>query len=192
MPQAAARTRGVPVVHRSSGQMAALAVQPHEACGDADDEWLALLDALHALRARDWPAVIVPVSGHSLAALGFADRVDDLVEQLELPPGRLWIEVASSREVMTASRVVTQLARGHMVGVQLDVSQGFRERGLVPDLAALGVSFAWLVPADGRSVADDLSGLIIGRSLVKRAQAHGMAVIAPGSLEADLAPPTSP
>lgn len=192
MPRPAARTRGVPVVHRSSGQVAAMAVQPHEASGDADDEWLSLLDALHALRARDWPAVIVPVSGRSLAALGFADRLDDLVEQLELPPGRLWIEIASSREVMTASRVVKQLARGHMVGVQLDVSQGFRERGLVPDLAALGVAFAWLVPADGRSVADDLSGLIIGRSLVKRAQAHGMAVIAPAELEADLVPPASP
>lgn len=169
-----------------------MAVQPHEASGDADDEWLSILDALHALRARDWPAVIVPVSGHSLAALGFADRLDELVEQLALPPGRLWIEVASSRDVMTASRVVKQLARGHMVGVQLDVSQGFRERGLVPDLAALGVAFAWLVPADGRSVADDLSGLIIGRSLVKRVQAHGMAVIAPAELEADLVPPASP
>lgn len=187
-----ADAHGAPVRHRRSHRLVAMAATPREASGDADEEWLAVLRALHALRGRDWPAVIVPVSAGSLHADGFADRLDALTEQYGLAPGRLWVQVESSEAALSAPEVVQQLAHGHMAGVRLDVSQGFRERALLPDLAALGVSFAWLEPADGRCVADDLSGLIVGRSLVRRAQTHGMAVIAREDLQADLVPPASP
>lgn len=187
-----ADARGLAVMHRTSHRFAAMAALPREAQGDADDEWLAVLRAVHALRARDWPAVIVPVSGESLASPGLAARLDDLVARNDLRPGRLWIEVDSSGAVLSEPEVVAHLTQHHMIGVRLDVAQGFRERALVPELAELGIAFAWLAPTAGRCVADDLSSLIVGRSLVRRAQAHGMAVIAAAELEPDLAPPFAP
>ncbi len=187
-----ADSRGLPVMHRTSHRLAAMAALPREAQDDADDEWLAVQRAVQALRARDWPAVIVPASGESLASPGLAARLADLAARNDIRPGHLWIEVDSSDTVLSQPEVVEQLARDHMIGVRLDVANGFRERALVPELAELGIAFAWLAPTAGRCVADDLSGLIVGRSLVRRAQAHGMAVIAAAELEADLVPPFTP
>ena len=184
-----ADARGAPVVHRRSRQLAAMAAAPAEPEADADDEWIALLRAVHAMLARDWPAVIVPVSARSLQAPGFADRLDDLADHHALRAGRIWLEADAAESLLDAPEVSEQLAQGHLVGVRLDVARGFRERALLPDLAGLGVSFARVEPADGRTVADDLSGLIVGRSLVRRAQAHGMAVIAPQELDGDMVPP---
>lgn len=184
-----ADAQGAPVVHRRSGQLAAMAGAPAEPGGDADDEWASVLRVVHAMLARDWPAVIIRVSDRSLEAPGFADRLGDLADHHGLPAGRIWVEADSSDALLTAPDVVEQLAQEHLMGVRLDVARGFRERALLPDLASLGVSFAWIEPADGRSVADDLSGLIVGRSLVRRAKAHGMAVIAPPELDGDLVPP---
>ena len=184
-----ADARGEPVVHRRSRQLAAMTAAPAEPEADADDEWIALLRAVHAMLARDWPAVIVPVSARSLQAPGFADRLDDLADHHALRAGRIWLEADAAEALLDAPEVSEQLAQGHLVGVRLDVARGFRERALLPDLAGLGVSFARVEPADGRTVADDLSGLIVGRSLVRRAQAHGMAVIAPQELDGDMVPP---
>ena len=184
-----ADARGAPVLHRRSRQLAAMAAPPADADADADDEWIALLRAVHAMLARDWPAVIVRVSAHSLQSQGFADRLDDLADHHALRAGRIWLEADAAESLLDAPEVSEQLAQGHLVGVRLDVARGFRERALLPDLAGLGVSFARVEPADGRTVTDDLSGLIVGRSLVRRAQAHGMAVIAPQELDGDMVPP---
>ena len=166
-----------------------MAGAPTDPGGDADDEWASVLRVVHAMLARDWPAVIVRVSERSLQSPGFADRLDDLADHHALRAGRIWVEADSSDALLGAPEVAEQLAQGHLLGVRLDVARGFRERALLPDLASLGVSFAWVEPADGHSVADDLSGLIVGRSLVRRAQAHGMGVIAPPELDGDLVPP---
>lgn len=184
-----ADARGAPVLHRRSRELAAMAAAAAGPDADADDEWIALLRAVHAMLARDWPAVIVPVSGRSLRSPGFADRLDDLADHHALRAGRIWLEADAAESLLDAPDVAEQVAHGHLIGVRLDVARGFRARALLPDLAALGVSFAWVEPADGRTVADDLSDLIVGRSLVRRAQAQGMAVIAPRELDGDMVPP---
>lgn len=184
-------SRGVPVVHRSSRELAAMAMVDDGSAVDADDEWLAVQRAIHALLAREWPAVLVPVSELSLGTPGFADRLDDLADHHALRPACIWVKATSSGALLAAPETTEQLARGHLVGVRLDVAHGFRDRALLPDLATLGVSFAWIDPPDGHTVVDDLSGLIVGRSLVRRAQALGMAVIAPPELDGDMVPPTT-
>lgn len=180
------QARGIPVVRTDSTEVAALAVQPHDALGDAHLEWSVLDRAVHALEARDWPAAIVAISSASLAAPSFAHRMRDLAEQHGLDPRRIWLEVDSPAAALALRGVVGALAIRHAVGCRIDGDHALDERVLLPDLADTGMSFTWLRPGDGMTLADDLSALIGGRSLVRRARTHGLMVIGPPELGTDL------
>lgn len=186
------RARGAPITTTGSDEVVAMATSPREPAGDAATEWTMIDRAVHALEARDWPAVIVPVSSASLRAPSFAYRVRDLMEQHELAAHRLWLEIDSSQSVLGLQGVVRCLAERHPVGCRMPIDDAFDERALLPDLVAAGVSFAWLQPAGARSIADDLSALIAGRSLLRRARLQGMSVIGPPDLEPDMVPPLGP
>lgn len=187
-----ARARGAPITANGSDEVVALATMPREPAGDADTEWTMLDRALHAMEARDWPAVLVPLSAASLEAPSFPYRVRDLMERHQVPPGRVWLEIDSSQAALELAGVVRALANRHTVGCWMPIDDAFEERSLLPELAAAGVSFAWLEPGDARSIADDLSALIAGRSLVRRARMHGIRIIGPADLAPDMVPPTAP
>jgi EAL domain-containing protein (putative c-di-GMP-specific phosphodiesterase class I) len=186
------RARAVPITATGSDEVVAMATSPREAAGDVATEWTMLDRAVHAMEARDWPAVIVAVSGASLASPSFAYRLRDLMEQHHLPADRLWLEVDSSHSVLRLPGVVRALAQRHLVGCRMPIDDAFEERALLPDLVATGISFAWLEPGDARSIADDLSALIAGRSLLRRARMHGISVIGPPDLSPDMVPPPVP
>ena len=186
------QARGMPVVRTDSAEVAAFAMQPHDALGHAHLEWSVLDRAVHAMEARDWPAAIVSISSASLAAPSFAYRVRDLAEQHDLDPRRIWLEVDSPSAALALRGVVGTLAIRHPVGCRIDGDHALDERALIPDLAEAGVSFTWLQPGDGITVADDLSALIGGRSLVRRARTHGLMVIGPAELGTDLMSPIGP
>lgn len=187
-----ARARGAPITANGSDEVVAMATSPRDPAGDADTEWTVLDRAVHAMEARDWPAVLVPVSAASLEAPSFPYRVRDLMERHGLPSDHLWLEIASSDEVLELPGVVSALATRHPVGCRMPIDDAFEERALLPDLVSAGVSFAWLEPGDARSIADDLSALIAGRSLLRRARMHGMWVIGPADLSPDMVPPAGP
>lgn len=149
-------------------------------------EWDMVDRALHAMEARDWPAVIVPISRPTLAAPSIAYRVRDLVERHGLDPHRLWLEIASSEDVLDAPGVVTALARRHRMGCGVRLDEGFEDRALVPELSKLGITFMVLHAGQERSVASDLSAMIIGRSLSRRARAHGITTVGPAEVDADV------
>lgn len=186
------QARGTPVVRTDSAEVAAFAMQPRDALGDAAIEWSVLDRAVHAMEARDWPAAIVAISSASLAAPSFAYRLRDLAERHGLDPRRIWLEVDSPSAALALRGVVGTLAIRHAVGCRIDGDHALDERVLIPDLANAGVSFTWLHPGDGITVADDLSALIGGRSLVRRARTHGLMVIGPAELGTDLMPPIGP
>lgn len=187
-----AQARGAPVTANGSDEVVAMATIPRDASGDAHTEWTLLDRAVHAMEARDWPAVLVPVSGASLEAASFAYRVRDLMEEHGMVPDRLWLEINSSQSVLDLPGVTRALALRHPVGCRMPIDEAFEERALLPELVAAGASFAWVRPAHARSIADDLSALIAGRSLVRRARMHGMRVIGPADLSPDLVPPADP
>lgn len=184
--------RGVPVARSDTAEIAAFAIQPRDALGDAPLEWTVIDRAAHAMEARDWPAVIVSISSASLAAPSFAYRVRDLAERHGLDPRRIWLEIDSPSAALALRGVVGTLAARHSVGCRIDGDHALDERALLPDLADAGVSFAWLEPGEGATVADDLSALIGGRSLVRRARTHGLAVIGAAELGTDFTPPIGP
>lgn len=184
--------RGAPITSVESHEVVAMAATPRDAAGDAGTEWTMIDRAVHAMEARDWPAVIVPVSSASLQSPSFAYRVRDLMDEHELAPDRLWLEIESSRSALGLQGVVRCLAERHAVGCRMPIDEAFAERALLPDLVGAGVSFAWLQPADARSIADDLSALIAGRSLLRRARMHGMWVIGPADLSPDMVPLAAP
>lgn len=186
------QARGVPVTRADSAEVAAFAMQPRDAVGDAATEWSVLDRAVHAMEARDWPAAIVAISSASLAAPSFAYRVRDLAEDHGIDPRRIWLEIDGPASALALRGVVGTLAIRHAVGCRLDGDHALDERALIPDLAQAGVSFAWLEPGTAACVADDLSALIGGRSLVRRARTHGLRVIGPPELGTDLTPPIGP
>lgn len=184
--------RGFPVVHRDSDEVAAFAMTPREPLADAALEWSVLDRAVHAMEARDWPAAIVPITRDSLAAPSFAYRVRDLAERHGVDPRRIWLELDSPDAVLALPGVVGVLSVRHRVGCRIDGAHAMEERIHVPDLAEAGITFAWIAPGSARSLADDLSMLIGGRSLVRRAHTHGIQVIGPSALDADMTPPLGP
>lgn len=186
------QARGMPVARTESAEVAAFAIHPRDALGDTDLEWTLLDRAVHAIEARDWPAVIVPISSASVAAASFAYRVRDLAEQHRLDPRRLWLEVDSPATALALCGVVRTLAIRHTVGCRMDGAHALDERSGIPELIDAGVSFTWLEPTGDHTVANDLSTLIGGRSLVRRAHTYGMSVIAPAGLGADMTPPSPP
>lgn len=186
-----AMAHGAPVTAADSDEIVAMAMAPRDATGDATTEWTMLDRAVHAMEARDWPAVIVPVSGASLAAPSFAYRVRDLLEQHRLLTDRVWLEIASAESAIEFAGVVRSLADRHTVGCRIPIDDALGQRSLLPELMAMGVSFAWLQPGNAQSVADDLSALIGGRSLIRRARVHGISVIGPPDLAPDMVPPSS-
>jgi hypothetical protein len=149
-------------------------------------EWDLLDRGVHAMEARDWPAIVAPISGESLRAPSMAYRLRDLMERHGLPTDQLWLEAAASEDVLASAGVVRGLARRHRVGCGISLNAGFGDRALLPDLAALGISFIVLHPEPDRSVASDLSAMIIGRSLSRRARAYGMTSIGPADLDTDV------
>jgi len=155
-------------------------------------EWDMIDRAVHAMEARDWPAVIVPISHPTLTAPSIAYRVRDLMERHGLPADRLWLEVATPDDVLGAPGVVRALAGRHRVGCGVSIEEGFGDRALLPDLATAGISFVVLHPEPDRSVASDLSAMIIGRSISRRARANGMTTIGPPDLDADVILPPVP
>ena len=187
-----ADARAVPVSRVDSPEVVAFAMAPHDSPCDADIEWTLLDRAAHAMEARDWPAVIVAISGASLAAPSFAYRVRDLAEHHGLDPRRMWLEIDSPADALARPGVVRTLAIRHPVGCRIDDAHALNDRVLIPDLVDAGVSFAWLRPAYGATVADDLSALIGGRSLVRRARTHGLRVIGPAELGTHMMPPAGP
>lgn len=138
------------------------------------------------MRERDWPALIAPVSGATLAIPSLAHRLRDLVTTHGVHDSQLWLEVMSSADVLDAPRLVSMLARRHSVGCSVHIDEGFEERALLPELAALGISFIVLHPGKDRCVASDLSAMIIGRSLSRRARANGITALGPTDLDADI------
>ena len=181
--------RGAPVTATGTGDVVAMAVSPRDALGDADAEWTMLDRAVLAMEARDWPAVIVPISRASLRAASLAYRLCDLMEQHGLEDDRLWLELDSSLTALAVPGTVAALARRHTVGCRMDGADAFSERALLPDLAAMGLTFAW-VDDDGAGEPDgSLSALIAGRSLVRRGRVHGITIIGPEALGTDMAPP---
>lgn len=184
-----AEARAAPITASGSDEVVAMAVSPRAAAGDADIEWTALDRAVHAMEARDWPAVLVPISAASLEAPSFPYRLRDLMERHRLLADRLWLELDSSASALELAGVVNALAARHPVGCRMAIDDAFDERALLPDLLAAGVSFAWLQPGDARSIADDLSALIAGRSLLRRARMQGMWVIGPADLSPDMVSP---
>jgi EAL domain-containing protein (putative c-di-GMP-specific phosphodiesterase class I) len=155
-------------------------------------EWDLLDRGVHAMQARDWPAMLAPISRDLLRAPSVVYRLRDLMERNGLPADHLWLEVAASDDVLKTPGVVRALARRHRVGCGISLDEGFGDRALLPDLAAVGISFIVLHPASDRSVASDLSAMIIGRSLSRRARAHGITTIGPPDLDADVILPPMP
>lgn len=187
-----AQARGAPITANGSDEVVAMATTPRDAAGDAHSEWTLLDRSVHAMEARDWPAVLVPLSAASLEAPSFPYRVRDLMEQHALAPDRLWLEIDSSQAVLDFAGVARALAARHAVGCRMPIDEAFEERALLPELVAAGASFAWVQPGRALSIADDLSALIAGRSLLRRARMHGMRVIGPVDLSPDMVPPADP
>ncbi len=183
--------RAVPVARPASDEVAAFAMQPQRAAGAAGAEWDLLDRAVLAMQARDWPAVIVPISAASLGAPSCAYRVRDLAERQAVDPRRIWLHVESARAVLHAPGVVSALAIRHHVGCTIHGADALDVRASIPDLVDAGVSFAWLEQATGSSAAGDLAALIGGRSLVRRARTHGLVVIGPAELGCHLMPPAT-
>ena len=184
--------RGAPVTANGSNEVVAMALSPRDPAGDPGTEWMLLDRAVHAMEARDWPSVIVPISRASLTAPSFTYRLRDLAEQHDMPTDRIWLEVDSSKAALELAGVVSALAQRHPVGCRMPIDRALEERALLPDLVTAGVSFAWLQPGDARSIADDLSSLIGGRSLIRRARLHGVVTIGPADVCPDMVPPLAP
>lgn len=151
-----------------------------------EGEWDRLERGVHAMEARDWPAVLAPISRGLLQTPSLVHRLRELMDRHGLPADHLWLELAASDDVLEVPAVVRALARRHRVGCGINLDEGFGDRALLPELATMGIRFIVLHPGPGRAVASDLSAMIIGRSITRRARAHGITTIGPPNLDADV------
>ena len=139
-----------------------------------------VLEAIAAIRPDRENAVIVGISRASLTTDGFAPMVKATMDDRNLALRRLWLEVDTPASAIACPSVIGALARWHEVGCLVGGEDVFGARAAVVRLAEMGVGFLSLASTLLRGVAGTTAAAVALRSLTRRAQIHGIQVIARG------------
>jgi len=143
-------------------------------------ETTTVLEAIAAIRPDRENAVIVGISRASLTTDGFAPMIKATMDDRNLALRRLWLEVDTPASAIACPSAIGKLARSHEVGCLVGGEDVFGERAAVVRLAEMGVGFLSLASTLLRGVAETTAAAVALRSLTRRAQIHGIQVIARG------------
>jgi len=139
-----------------------------------------VLEAIAAIRPDRENAVIVGISRASLTTDGFAPMIKATMDDHNLASRRLWLEVDTPASAIACPSAIRALARWDEVGCLVGGEDVFGARAAVGRLAAMGVGVLSLASTLLRGVAGMTAAAVALRSLTRRAQIHGIQVIARG------------